>query len=1185
MEQTSNRIYDQMLQLEDIQLSDMFESYEQQSTPGFQSYITRKQEFAELASYPNEVLPKSEAFVPFLHQKFTHRILRAYPGLFIISETGSGKSCEVLGFTEFALDQLKKAKLNVGVVDDKVSHFRKVVVLVKNKTLKNDFRNQVICKCSDGHYITENLLKAKGQGRKGIITKVLIEAGYVLRTYGKFAKDIRERQAKGDYSYITEFSDTIFWIDEAHNLTSTDPTSNEESSKEKDETYRTLMDLFMNTARIKIIISTATPMINTTAELIKLLNLIPGPAIPETYDLDRASLTELEPFFRGRISYIRAPDTGVIAIEQQNTDHEDPRYDIPSSIYMKESKYEDNQVFISQTITYESIMSPFQTFSYRVAVDQAQGVGNRESFYLGRRQASNFVFPDGHWGGGTSSKATRQKGPKKGIITPASLYPTAEAIKPRVGFSRYVIPDGENFLASEDLQPFLQNVDIIRMMSCKYGSLIDLLANPGNAFVYEEEVEGSGTVILGLCLQGMGYAQYNESASAFNSLNNAVSDKYCSDAETSPKTRTIRIEKRLRYCIFTGKTSDARFASMIELFNSYENRHGDYIKVFVSSKVGRDGMNLNNVLNIHLMEGQWHQSGIYQALSRALRATSHTDLIKELRELGRLGMDEKLLIKIYKHAAIPGFLEGERIEDVDDKYKQSIDLKLYLTAEGKDRKIKRIMRMMKQCAVGCQIHRRRNIRPTDIDYTAACDYNICDYPCVEGNVTNQPRDYSTYNVFYAQESVPFLISKISSLYRSRNSITLSQLYEQLPEYRDNTYTIKLALEEIINTKVTIYDRFGYQNYLNEDHGIFFLQKTYPEKDDAYDISYYAEHMIGVKPETLDDISKEIMVGDIGQLTTQLGVMNPQQFNQYLDSLDTSRLSALVEESIIRFLTNTYNNITEAIRTRFASEIFHFKRPTGIINQITERISNQGIRRGPHEKEEKEDRRIAPIKQEQIDQIIAAGGLDMNRNDPDVYLHTVNLREEKITQSGARKRLQKLAGLIRILDTSKTPLRWESISQTNKVEYDTYRYLIKAQITTTDPLLKAKVKLYGRIEKGNLSIVDKRSDVAQSSGKTEHSGKLCSSWLIPDLYDIIWYLNIPLPPTLASFRYNEVSPGTRQGIEQELIENKAPGARQIMLEPEERIMYKYKWVAEKRSKVALCAIIQNYMIYNNLIGTV
>src|SRR5690606_17338102 len=101
------------------------------------------------------------------------------------------------------------------------------------------------------------------------------------------------------------------------------------------------------------------------------------------------------------------------------------------------------------------------------------------------------------------------------------------------------------------------------------------------------------------------------------------------------------------------------------------------------------------------------------------------ELLAQAEEIERSAENVRIDVRIYRHAAIP--LLSVVPEGVEVT---SIDLQMYRISEYKDRRIKRVMRIMKQCAIGCQIHYRRNVRDTDVDGSAACDYDVCRYPCV-----------------------------------------------------------------------------------------------------------------------------------------------------------------------------------------------------------------------------------------------------------------------------------------------------------------------------------------------------------------------------------------------------------------------------------------------------------------------
>ena len=68
--------------------------------------------------------------------------------------------------------------------------------------------------------------------------------------------------------------------------------------------------------RSKIILGTATPMINDVNEIAPLMNLLlpADQQMPTNWNYENVSLDQLEPFFRGKVSYVRGLDTGAQVI-------------------------------------------------------------------------------------------------------------------------------------------------------------------------------------------------------------------------------------------------------------------------------------------------------------------------------------------------------------------------------------------------------------------------------------------------------------------------------------------------------------------------------------------------------------------------------------------------------------------------------------------------------------------------------------------------------------------------------------------------------------------------------------------------------------------------------------------------------------------------------------------------------
>lgn len=1211
---------------EDIELEDMLESYPPVSTPGLQTLITAKKEFSELASDPRERLPPGRGNY-FKHQKFTHRYLRAYDDLVIMSETGTGKSCEAIGFFEYTRRQLEKAKIDPLNADEKAAHFKRVIILVRGSTQKNEFRNQLACRCSDGRYESGMVKRAKNETtQKTNLTIEIKKAGYMVSTYRSFANRIMEQYpTEADNERLAEdFADTIFWIDEAHNLL-IDP-SVPTNYRAKQQTYHTIWRVLHLARRSKRILSTATPMINDPNEFGSLMNLIlpldgmlplgydyrnappndirvlfPGlpfdnktatpeqmapyfrGQFPSDYDFNTATKEDLEPFLRGRIGFIRAADTGALPEEQG----------IP-----QDEEYEVNGVrYQSQLVIYTTAMSQHQSDGYILS---KQAIAGRDELFGAERQAANFVFPDGYWGNGITEEervarreARRMKAATKAAIAAedeeivveelpeGGAFPLGAQFDPdedvddvnlggfeRRAFRRYVTTRGDTFSPTTEFAPWLQSLDYIRMLSCKFAEIVRLVRDePGNAFVYSEFVEGSGAIVLALCFEGMGFVRYNEATSMFVGIGADTIKPLCSGGDAEATGRRVRpdILSRqqggpLRYAILTRDTSDTKFRSMMDAMNSYENRHGDYIKVLISSRVGRDAINVNNVLQIHIVGGEWNQSLLYQALSRGLRATSHEDLIREEQERIRLeGGDPataRVIVKIYKHASV-----------ALDEAESSIDLQMYRMSEYKDRRIKRVMRIAKQCAVGCQVHYHRNVRPTDVDGSPTCDYDICDYPCIDPAPTEE--DYSTYDVLYADEVVNNVITDIVNIYRQRNALTLNDISALLPNYR-RKYII-MGLEQLITNKTPLIDRFGYTTYLREDNGAFYLDRSYPTGNKAsYAMAYYTEGIIAIEQEALANIVVELEAGENLEVMAELEMMNPTdpEFDRRLTDISIEGQAAILEHVLIRYLRGERSPFITAIMNKFQRMIFTFNEPVTELNKLYDQAAQRRPRRGRKRNPELK-RRIRKLNPNAVDttQIV------YEQETEQVYLHTLYSQVINRTGYATTARFNKGEGRTRLLKPSKIEDGWRDL---NEIELPVYNALIQIEIARRNQPFEEQ-GIYGFIlPDKKFRIRDKLNEApgAAEDARRVKRGKVCEFWDRPDLIDVMWEIGVQAPGGI----FPNFTEDQRQVLINSLLQRRInKSAEELARWTLDRLIYYFKWhSATKITRKIICQAIQHRM---------
>lgn len=966
-----------------MQLEDLLEDYPNVFQSGLQTNISSKYEFNEIDSASNTILSKRGALFP--HQTFYSRYLREYDNLCILDQPGTGKTCSVFGFTEWVYQTITKARHNPRKADPKLSHLKKTVVLVKNNTLLNEIKKQLVCKCSNGHYEYSATNQGSKEPTQIALNKLISSAGYNITTYRKFAKKVFEKypEEKGDKSLIRDFSNTIFWVDEAHSILS-DKIDDEENVvvvtktgtilADKKLVYSQLYRIFHNAINCKRILSTATPMINGTSIFASLMNLLISEngklplgfdhkltnsndakilfnmnkerlhslsskeagihyqgQFPDNYNFNDKTIDDIEPRIRGLIGFVRAANTGVVSknIGKMYEYTVTPKDDVTRTI---------------KQILSISEMSEFQSINY------LKSKSSNDSIRQSERQASNFIFPDGSWG---------TKGFDKYFLWNEELkiyYP------------------GRDFISNLKGKNNKETLEKIRKHSCKYAEIIEAIENMDNkkisvgevslpdrgvAFAYQEYIKGSGALVLAACLELMGYERYTGSETPF--IKEEMSPNYCSSGATS--IRKLKISPKKRYALLTEQTAKD-FGRVSELINSYENRYGDYIRVLITSKVGREGISLSNCKQRHIVGPDWNESNMTQALERALRATSHTDKLQEIQQMYlQLGLDPTLAtieIETYKHAAVP---RNEQIditydsdeettdEDIDKpdetfEYQDSVgnilnyetrhlnieestDLYMYRYSSGKEIPIARLMKMLKRCSVNCQVNEKRNIKDTDIDNSPECHYDVCKYECYDNKYDEI--DYTNYDLVYSEDNISQIESYLMNAFNQKSSFTIDEFkYMYSDEINMSNTLILRALEKIITDRMIMYNRTGFPCYVEESGGIFYLVK---QLKNSSLMKYYVDNNVFSKKFNLTEIISENERLKKENIDFGIDINNYQEVKDFLLGINKNQP---IELSSVNDDDNMQERISliEMIISKYEN-----KSGSSVINEIANKLLN------------------------------------------------------------------------------------------------------------------------------------------------------------------------------------------------------------------------------------------------------
>lgn len=1128
-----------------FQLEDFLPSFTNFSDQDIQLKFTLDAKYAELKSDVNEPAPSKGKF--FKHQTLVHRALSdsEFTRLLTLSEPGTGKTCEISGFTEKVLSLLPE---DIDLTNESIGYFRKVFILVNNSAQKKELRNQLICKCSGGRYLNENIVGAQTeQGQKSAVTRTLRSAGYEIWTH-KGASNKIENLAYNNKKFMgfdseffkanlhEMFDNSIIWIDEAHNLNEADEKESKEQKEQgltKEATYAKIFQMLHEVTRTKQILSTATPMINSPKELSRLMNLIlpldgqlpenynhigiskyerrlffpdlndisteqfeqmtkeeiepfARMQIPDGFDFVRSTLEEIEPYFRGKVTYVRAADNNV-EVKYQGNQIDYVHEDI------------SNRNFSSQVFVVPSRMSDFQYESYLKSFNESRESGWRQA----EQQAANAVFPDGRWGVGEVTE--RQEGGKFGSFVTKKIRSGAfqsyfSQGKPKKEFLE-ILRGGY-----EDKKDIIKNISKYSAKIAK--ALSEIVSEDGNVFVFDELVQGSGLLFFGACLEAIGFERFEETSSVFLGEGDSIKS-YCTTVDVKKRIRSdfksVQNRAPYRYALLTEETVD-QSEPMFELLNSNDNIQGDYLKVLLCARVGREGINVSNVKQIHLLSSSWNQSNNKQAEARGLRATSHVGILQYLKNQGVDITKNKFRVNIYNHVALGSNFQkpkkGEKISldqvTIPNTNRFFVDVEKFLRSEEKDISIREVMRKLKQISLTCNIHYQRNVRKTDIDGSPTCDYQQCAYHCFQEPEKNSEIFEGDYLLLYSEEQKNLAIEDIKEHFRYHNRSTFEEISQNSiisPVF------ISLALEKIVLEKIPILNRFGYSCYLVEDNLTFLLTNKYPIDKISSEDYIYTQSLIAIQPNILKQTIEEIHEDTSKEVIRKLESLDPEseEFSQMLHDMDNEIRIKVLEDAYQRKEINKEKTdyTRKIVNYFFKWFVYRFRKPETTL-----------IRREEKQKEVHSGRKT--IKAPKIKNLYFAENAEVipEEKTPYVYLHTLGSQNGKGSRYSTMSKFNKGDGNIRILESDFLSNGWRTVEAGN--ELIVYNQLIQNKLHQRKEKFEEN-ELYGIVDfNGEFRIIDQeknREAQEQKDARKISRGKTCATWSIHDLYNVLYRLRL------------------------------------------------------------------------------
>ena len=802
-----------------------------------------------------------------------------YKGVILMHGVGSGKTMTAIRVAEQFKDQVKKYNTKIYVLvpgPNTRENFKKELLTttgetyLKNKEALNQMtKNEIEKEKKNAIYgalqyykiLSYKTFYKKVLGEK-IVEKKIVGDSKIKSSYRKNTEGEYEREIVVDR--INNMNNAILIVDEAHNISG-------------NEYGEALKKIIKNSENLRVILLTATPMINLADEIVDLLNFIRP--LNDQIQRDKIFTSEKNYAMKikpGGLEYLKNKAVGYISFY---------RGSIPFTFAKRVEKgVIPNGMLFTPVI--KCFMEPFQYKTYLETTTNVDDTLDRAS-----SAASNFVFPGlsedknklvGYYsteGMKTVISQIKTDGDKlrsliKKLINDASDNKISDAEKENIIF--------EN--EKNNITGLILNLKYIKLFSVKFYNILTRLnklvidkKGPATAFVYSNLVKAGGMELFAETLLQNGYLEYQDDTRNYDIKDETI-DYKTGLTYSEFKKKKLSDFRPATFILVTGGSDDAgedipeiKQKIIQEVFNSPNNTDGKMIKFVLGSRVMNEGVTLKNVKEVHIIDVFFNIPKAEQVIGRAIRMCVHEDVINDDYKYPQ--------VNVYRYVVA---LSNKNKNDL------STDELLYQKAEIKYLTVKEVERALKEVSIDCPLLLHANMFPEELkEYSncvyptlenvasgkqicpALCDFKKCNLKCDSHKLNEVYWDakknsykkldkneinYNTFNDDLAKYEISLIKNRIKDLYRFKHvymydeiivEIKKSFIQHQAELFED--YFLDQALEDMMpktendfnNYKDTIYDKYNRGGYLIQ-RGKYFIFQPFNENEDAP--MYYRQHM-------------------------------------------------------------------------------------------------------------------------------------------------------------------------------------------------------------------------------------------------------------------------------------------------------------------------------------------------------
>ena len=800
-----------------------------------------------------------------------------YKGVILMHGVGSGKTMTAIQVAEGFKEQVKKYNTKIYVLvpgPNTRENFKKELINTTGDTyLKNKESLNQMNKLEIEHekkiaiynalqfykILSYKTFYKKVLGEK-IVEKKLVGENKIKSSYRKNKEGEYEREIVVDK--INNMNNTLLIVDEAHNISG-------------NEYGEALKKIIKNSENLRILLLTATPMINLADEIVDLLNFIR----PENDKVQRDKIFTSDKNYNmkikdGGLDYLKDKARGYISFY---------RGSIPYTF----AKRVENGIIpegMLFTPVVKCFMEPFQYDTYIKATDKVEDTLDRAT-----SAASNFVFP------GLDKDRIKLKGEysTEGMNTVLTQLNT-DGNKLRALINKELFNgklskgDEDNFILESEhknITGLILKLPYIKLFSIKFFNILNEISKlvegkkgSATAFIYSNLVKAGGMELFAETLLQNGYIEYSDDSRNYDIKDETIDYKTgLTFLEFKKKKLNQNNFKPATFLLVTGGADESgedlpeiKQKIIQEIFNNSDNIDGRNIKFILGSRVMNEGVTLKNVKEVHIIDAFYNIPKAEQVIGRAIRMCVHQDVINDEYKFPEVNVNRYVI-------------------SLNDKSgKLSTDEVLYQKAELKYLIVKQVERALKEIALDCPLLLHANMFPEELEQfkdcvsptlenvksgkqicPMLCDFKKCDLKCDSKKLndkywdfknnsykklTKNDLNYNTFNDELAKYEINLIKNRVKDLFRFKhvyiydeilNEIKNSFINHQAELFED--HFLDQALEDMIpktendfnNYKDTIYDKYNRPGYLIQRKKYFIFQ-PFNENEDV--TMYYRQNI-------------------------------------------------------------------------------------------------------------------------------------------------------------------------------------------------------------------------------------------------------------------------------------------------------------------------------------------------------